>query len=202
MNKISKTLFMVLPLVLMSQLVLAADDCPANVDPVYCKVAQETGGKVYAGKDLNKIATDPIVAPAKPSKHVHQYSPYSTDIGCDEWTDKRSHEICQSLSDNLEWGWTGHATIAPGWKTNWTTVKNVYCDQKITTADLPLLEKMCGSVINPYMSCTKVPDARLASGIEFLIKTIISLGQVPTELKGTIYDPENKDYLLKDGCRR
>lgn len=200
MNKFSKILFMALSFIVISDAAFAADDCPKNVDTVYCKIAKETGGKVYTGDELKNIPIEPIT-PYEPEEPSHEYSPYSKDIGCKEWGGKRENEICTSLSDNLEWGWTGHATIAPGWKTKWTSVKNTYCDTKITPSDLPVLLKMCGSNVDPYMSCTSLPDARLAVGVEYLIKTLISLDKVPRELKGSVYDPQGSEYLLKDGCR-
>ena len=161
MNKFSKTLFMVLMLIIISATASAA----------------------------------------KAPKSTHQYSAYSKDIGCDEWTDKRSSEICQSISDNLEWGWTGHAMIAPSWRVNWSSVKNVYCDVKISKADLPVLVKMCGSEIKPYMSCLGSGDPRLLSAVEYLIGTIRGQTEKTDEFKNTVYDPKNDQYLLKGGCK-
>lgn len=105
MNKFSKTLFMALSFLVISQGAFAAEECPVNSDPVYCKIAKETGGKVFDGrsaKDWEDVLKDPP-HPIEP-KPAHEYSAFSKDIGCSEWTDKRAQEICQSLSENLEWG--------------------------------------------------------------------------------------------------
>lgn len=194
-------------LLMVSSSVWAADTCPKGADPVYCQLAKDTGGKVFDGRsakdweDISKM----IPRPVEPSP-VHEYSPFSKDIGCEVFRDSRSREICDSISENLEWGWTGHATIAPGWKSNWNSVKNVYCDKKITKLDLPILEKMCGLKIKPHMSCMMSTDARLAIGVEYLIKMVIvenaASEELDNEFKGSVYDPKSKNYVLKDGCRK
>ena len=202
MSKVDIFLFIFLLIACAPFIAHASENCPANVDPVYCKIAQETGGKVIedgSPQDLKEVSkTSPKLDEPKVK---HAYSPYSKNIGCEQWTEKREQQICNSLSDNLEWGWTGHATIAPSWRVSWTTVKNVYCDLTMSKTDLPILEKMCGNDIKPYMSCLKLMDWRFATGVEYLIKTIRAQSEVSQEFKGTVYDPHNDNYLLKGGCK-
>ena len=201
MNKFLIILFIFLSQMVMADSVFAADECPPNADPVYCKIAQGTGGKVFDGKS-NKKWEDVLKErphPVEP-KPTHEYSAFSKDIGCSEWTDKRSHEICQSLSDNLEWGWTGHAIIAPGWKSTFATAKNTYCEQNITRKDLPILEEMCGQKSGDYTVCTVPMDSRFGAGVERLINIIHAQNKLTKEFKGSVYDPSTDYYLLKGGC--
>jgi|GEM_PF-4523184 len=193
---------------ILSPSVWADEACPNGADLIYCKVSQETGGKIYNGhsenilKNIQEDNKKSIEQLEINNKHVHKYSPYSKDIGCNEWTDDRSHEICESISKNLEWGWTGHAAIAPSWRVNNNTIKNVYCDKKISSTDLPILEKMCGSEVYPYMSCIKPIDSRFAVGVESLIKIILAQNKMSDEFKETIYEPQGKKYILTGGCKK
>jgi len=200
MNKLSKISFMFL--FIFSTNVYAEENCPPNVDKIYCQLAAQTGGKVYSGDvGLNpKILLEDKAKTIEPVKHTHKYSAYSKNLGCSEMADKRGHEICQSISNNLEWGWAGHATIAPSWRVNWSSVKNVFCELKMSGADLPALAKICGGEIKPHMVCLNPSDPRLASGVEYLINTIQAQDKSSDEFKGTVYDPQNDRYLLKGGC--
>jgi hypothetical protein len=207
--KFSKTLVVFILCVFANISLLAADDlCPNGADPIYCKIAQETDGKAYNSDSKNILKN--VLEDNKKSieqsqlnnKPVHKYALYSSDIGCSEVDDARGRQICDSISKNLEWSWSGYATISVGQRPSWDTIKNVYCDDNITKSDLPVLAKMCGTEITPYMYCVKPSDWRLASGVEYLIKTIISLNGAPEELKGSVYDPKSNDYLLKGGCKK
>jgi hypothetical protein len=93
----------------------------------------------------------------------------SRDIGCGKVNSERGKNICNALSASMEWTWMGHAIISPGWRVTWTGLGHVYCREKITDADLPVLEMLI-----------RGPDWRLKDG--------------------AIFNPENLDYILKNGC--
>lgn len=179
----------------------AEEDCPANVDPVYCKVAKETGGKVYVGKpeDVFREMREDLEKPVVPAKPRHVYSPYSKDLGCSEIFDVRGKEICEAVSGNLEWRWTGHAVIAPGWKFDFGGLKKVYCEAKISKDDLPLLMKMCTDYDGGRV-CTNPSDPRLSMALEWLKSLIIARDGGDDFTKGTVFEPDSSSYVLKDGC--
>jgi hypothetical protein len=182
----------------------AETDCPPGADKVYCDIAQQTDGRVYSGLDettlTSALTPETNRPPGIKDKTPHRYSPFSKDIGCDGVADGRSRDICRALSESLSWGWQGHATLAPGWKMTSDGVRKVYCDKHISRADLPPLLAVCGGDIHPYMSCIAPTDARLATGVEGLIKTVIAVDGAPEDLKDTIYDPAGKNYILRNGC--
>jgi hypothetical protein len=49
----------------------------------------------------------------------------SRDSGCTEVRLARGKEICRALSDSMEWNWSGHAIISPGWRVTWQGVRHV-----------------------------------------------------------------------------
>jgi hypothetical protein len=102
----------------------------------------------------------------------------SRDLGCANVNPAREKEICLALSKSMEWTWTGHAIISPGWRVTENTLRRVYCREKITSADLPALETMkTGS------------DWRLQDGAEDLI-----------HLLGANGDRANPRYVREGGC--
>lgn len=110
----------------------------------------------------------------------------SRDIGCTSVTPERGREICRALSDSMEWTWTGHAIVSPGWRVSWNTLRRVYCHEKISAADMPVLEIMkTGS------------DWRLQDGADELIRLV---GSSANEPENSIFNPKNPHYLLKEGC--
>lgn len=181
--------------------VLAAEDCPPTIDPVYCQVAKETGGKVYVGDPddvMDQVKKD-LEHPKPQEKAEHTYSPYSKDMGCTGISDQRGSEICQSISKHLVWGWTGHAVISPGWKFDFESLKEVYCETKIRKDDFDILMNMCTN-IKGRGACTKPEDPRLSLALEGLINLVVGLDGGDAFTKGTVYDPKSDSYLLKDGC--
>ena len=58
-----------------------ADDCPAGTDPVYCKIAKETGGKVVT--DIDDLKDIPEVKPPPSPEPVRHNSMYSRQLGCE-----------------------------------------------------------------------------------------------------------------------
>ena len=113
----------------------------------------------------------------------------SRDIGCANVSPGRGTEICQALSDEMEWTWMGHAIISPGWRVTWNGLRRVYCREKMRAADLTVLETLkTGS------------DWRLQDGAEGLIRLVGSLSDPSNEPETSIFNPTNPHYLLKNGC--
>lgn len=113
----------------------------------------------------------------------------SRDIGCANVKSDRGNEICHALSDSMEWTWMGHAIISPGWRVTWNALRRVYCRERISAADLPVLETMkMGS------------DWRLEDGADELIRLAGSSKGPANEPDNSIFNPTNPQYLLKDGC--
>ena len=113
----------------------------------------------------------------------------SRDIGCANVPPGRETEICQALSDEMEWTWMGHAIISPGWRVTWNGLRRVYCREKMSAADLTVLETLkTGS------------DWRLQDGTEGLIRPRGSLSDPSNEPETSIFNPTNPHYLLKNGC--
>jgi len=114
----------------------------------------------------------------------------SRDIGCANVAPARGKEICHALSDSMEWTWMGHAIVSPGWRVTWAALRRVYCREKISAADVKVLETMkMGS------------DWRLQDGADELIRLLgSSSGGLANEPENSIFNPTNPHYILKNGC--
>jgi hypothetical protein len=113
----------------------------------------------------------------------------SRDIGCGKVAGARGKEICQALSQSMEWTWMGHAIVSPAWRVTWKGLVRVYCREKINAADVPVLATM-----------KTAADWRLQDGADDLIRLIGSASGSALESENTIFNPANPDYLLKSGC--
>jgi hypothetical protein len=113
----------------------------------------------------------------------------SRDIGCANVPSQRENEICQALSDSMEWTWMGHAIMSPGWRVTWTALRWVYCRERIGAVDLNALERM-----------KRGSDRRLQDGADGLIRLVGSRSGPPYESENSIFNPANSQYILKDGC--
>jgi hypothetical protein len=90
----------------------------------------------------------------------------------------------------MQFEWLGHAIIAPGYKVTFETVRRVYCEQEVSTDDLPAL----GQLMN-------AADWRIRNGGDFLIRLVTGHDPYGTpEPETSIFNPGNASYLLKDGC--
>ena len=83
----------------------------------------------------------------------------------------------------------GHAIISPGWRMTWIGLGRVYCREKIVAADLPELEVL-----------KRGSDWRLQDGADSLIRLISSKGNNGAEAETSIFNSQNPDYILKNGC--
>jgi hypothetical protein len=113
----------------------------------------------------------------------------SRDIGCENVAPGRARTICQALSESMEWTWTGHAIISPGWRVSWNALDEVYCRERINAADLPALENL-----------KQGSDWRLQDGADGLIRLIGSASGRAAEPENSIFNPANPQYILKGRC--
>lgn len=115
----------------------------------------------------------------------------SRNIGCADVRQVREKKICRALSESMEWTWMGHATLSPGWRVTWDTVRRVYCRENMGVADLPALEALkMGS------------DWRLQDGADDLIRLVSTVSGRVSEPENSIFNPANPQYILKDACGR
>lgn len=115
----------------------------------------------------------------------------SRDIGCAKVDSGRGKNICNNLSASMEWTWMGHAIISPGWRVTWDGLGRVYCHEKITAADIPVLE-----------SLKRGSDWRLEDGADDLIRLTMNSGGKGIEDENSIFNPKNASYILKGGCTK
>lgn len=167
-----------------------ADDCPAGTDPVYCKIAKETGGKVVT--DIDDLKDIPEVKPPPSPEPVRHNSMYSRQLGC-ELQAEQDREFCAQIEKEQEWTWAGHAGLSPGWRVTPKTICILTYRYKLSEADLPQLERM--RKVNGHDI-----DWRLEFGLGGLIRVIKNRNGATPEDAGSIYDPANANYILKDSC--
>ncbi len=110
----------------------------------------------------------------------------SRDLGCASEPSGRAQAICGALSRSLEWTWTGHAVVAPGWRPTWAGLRRVYCGASITPADLPALESMKNAA-----------DWRLRDSAGDLIRLVHAGAGEP---ENSVFNPAHPEYVLKRGC--
>ena len=148
---------------------------------------------------------------------------YSHNLECEKQTSKRSTEICAALQDALEWSWTGHAIISPGFRMDVNRVLKVYCVMPITNADTPILVEMALDSANSpenYMAqinngvltllsllgtealekfpdVTKIENETRRITAEYLRKHIML---TISESSTSIFSPFHPQYILRDGC--
>jgi hypothetical protein len=149
---------------------------------------------------------------------------YSRNLSCTRLAAPRERQICQSLEREMEWTWTGHAIIAPGFRVTFETVKRVYCALSVSAVDTPAL-------VNTVVRLEHKPDdamasLQLANGSRFLLYLLGAAAlrvfpeqprnwddrawQIVKNLKeevalnssdpGMIWNPANPQYLLRGGC--
>jgi hypothetical protein len=135
---------------------------------------------------------------------------YHRDLGCDAHTG-RAKEICIDLAHEMEWTWLGHAIVAPGWRVTFVTIGRVYCKDSLSLKDIDTLKYLAGH--RPF----KTDDARLEQGILGLLALLRSRPETKASgimdsifdvarteaytIDGTsLFNPQNPDYILRDGC--
>lgn len=101
----------------------------------------------------------------------------------------RAREICLALAASFTWQWTGHASIAPGYKPDLKTIGQAYCGAKITRADAQALEQLRQS-----------RDWRLESATDWLLKILDAQAGKSSEPENSVFNPESTHYVLREGC--
>lgn len=169
-----------------------AADCPAGVDPVYCKAAEATGGKVVT--DIEDLKDIPEVKPAPPAQKVVPHnSMFTRQLGC-EYQARADQPLCFLIEAKEEYSPLGHGGPFPGWRVTPTTICQVYYKYEISADHLPQLERM--RKVTPGDL-----DWRLQFGLDGLIRLLKNKDGATPEDAGSIYDPAHADYILKDNCR-
>jgi hypothetical protein len=114
----------------------------------------------------------------------------SRDLGCAAVSDIRASVICRRLQREMQWTWTGHAIISPGWRVTFRSVVRTYCGEKVGSKDVKSLEALRRSST----------DWRTESGADFLLRLVRNLDGSAHEDAGSIFNAHNPSYILKDGC--
>ncbi len=117
---------------------------------------------------------------------------YSRQADCEKQVDARAREICASIERHLEYACCGHAIVSPGYRATRTTVKNVWCEQRIEQKDATVLRALA-----------EARDWRLSSAAESLLRLLTGRDRYgAVESEASIFHPANSSYLLKGGCPR
>jgi len=125
-----------------------------------------------------------------------EHSLRSRDLGCAEITPARSRQICNAIAASQTWQWMGHATIAPGYKPSLEGARKVYCELKIGKDDIEALQRL--KQYDPKLK--RVPDWRLESGADMLLRIVTNLDGKGDEPENSIFNPKNSQYILRKRC--
>jgi hypothetical protein len=115
----------------------------------------------------------------------------SRDLGCAGVPDARGRMICRRLQQEMEWTWTGHAILSPGWRVTFKSVRRTYCAAGIGDRDINALEAL--------QQTTR--DWRAQSGADFLLRLLRNSNGSAHEDVNSIFNAVNPSYVLKGGCR-
>ncbi|MEY4515291.1 MAG: hypothetical protein RLZZ450_7413 [Pseudomonadota bacterium] len=110
----------------------------------------------------------------------------SYDLGCSEQPTARSQEICEALAEHTEISLAAKSIPLPGWHTELSALKAIYCDLGINANDAPELKRM---------------SRRGPQALAFLALDLWELvtPSAPTFMSQRT-NPQDPNYLLKDGC--
>jgi hypothetical protein len=114
----------------------------------------------------------------------------SRDLGCGAVSDVRGRAICRRLQREMEWTWTGHAIISPGWRVTFQSIVRTYCKETVGSKDVKSLEALRQSS----------RDWRTESGAEFLLRLVRNKDGTAHEDVNSIFNVHNPSYILKGGC--
>lgn len=125
---------------------------------------------------------------------------YSRNLHCNTmYEDSRSLQICESIQNNQEYEFTGHAIPSAGYKTTFSGVKKTWCELNLSVADKSTLENMSDYPSN-YDKNMSDGYNRMQIGIDFLLRIIdgIENSNAPED----IFNPKYGDsYILNGGCK-
>lgn len=129
------------------------------------------------------------------------------DLDCAALREERGVQICRKVERELEWTWTGHAIISPGWRPTFATARRVYCELPITDADAPVLARMKRHADWRLQSAAQDELNLLgAAAIAVLRSTGVEYQPTVAEIEQAINDEVsifhrgNPHYVLKGGC--
>lgn len=108
---------------------------------------------------------------------------------CSGMTPVRTREICEAMAASFTWQWTGHSTLAPGYKPDLKTISKAYCRANIKRADVPALGLLRQST-----------DWRLESAAEWLLKILDAQEGMSSEPENSVFNPKSKSYVMRQGC--
>jgi len=123
----------------------------------------------------------------------------------------------------MEWTWTGHAIISPGYRVTWESLRRVFCSLHIDSRDTRGLVHLV-----VWYRKGEWNDSRLEDGATSLLKLLgksalealpapesipnemgkVRLEHLRTDLEITlsddkfVYHPSNPQYILRGGCPR
>jgi hypothetical protein len=117
----------------------------------------------------------------------------SRDIGCAQVAPGRPRQICEAIAASLTWQWMGHAVVAPGYKPSFAGIRKVYCELKLGNDDVIALRSL--TTYDP--SRKFLPDWRLESGGDMLLRIVASRDGTGTEPGNSIFNPQSPDYIVK-----
>jgi hypothetical protein len=138
----------------------------------------------------NAMAVASLSGGAMAADHA-EINMVSRDLQCDAVRHARGRAICRRLQQEMQWTWTGHVIISPGWRVTFQTVRRTYCLEKIGVRDIAALESMQRAA----------KDWRAEDGAEFLLRLVRNRDGSGREDLASIFNPKNSSYILKDGCR-
>ena len=137
----------------------------------------------------------------------------SRDLGCDALRNEREQQICRRIEGEMEWTWTGHAIIAPGWRPGIATARRVYCD-------LPIMPTGAQALARITQQAGGRSDWRLPSAAQSLLRllgaaaiaelkrsggefeSVIAQIEMDISAETSIFNPDHPGYVLRGGCAR
>lgn len=150
---------------------------------------------------------------------------YTRNLACNKRFAARELAICKALERELEWVWTGHAIVSPGYRSTFASARRIFCSLPITAGDTRSLVMITVSAERP--STATFADGQLANGARFLLNLIgqqaldafperesswddrawLIAKKLREEISvnindpGMIWHPQNPQYLLPGGCK-
>jgi hypothetical protein len=114
----------------------------------------------------------------------------SQQLDCQLQSADTARVICASIERHLEFTCCGHAVIDPGFRPTWSTIRDVWCEQRIDAADEEVLRWL-----------TAAQDWRLASAAGSLLRLLTGRDESGAmEPPSSVFNSSNPAYLLREGC--
>jgi hypothetical protein len=125
---------------------------------------------------------------------------YTRNLACDSRFAARELAICKALERDLEWVWTGHAIISPGYRTTFESARRMFCSLPIAAEDtrsLVMLNLLGQQALDGFPGRQSDWDEcawQIAKNLREKISANIND-------PGMIWHPQNPQYLLRGGCK-